>query len=410
MKINQAVILCGGIGKRLMPLTKHRPKPMVLINKKPFLEYLILLLKKNNVTNILILGGYKNQIIKKYFKNGKKLGVNIDYYNGPSHWDTGTRIFKAQKMIHNTFMLLYSDNILSLNFKKHLLTYKKKDLHFLLTRKINGNFLLNKKYKNIQNYSITRRNNYQFIELGFSIFKKKPLIKFFNNTKKKSINEYFENRIKKKKISFSIHEDIYSSIGDYKRYFKAKIFLKPKKIIFIDRDGTINKSPGKGKYITNEKRILFIEKNILLMKNLSKKNYQFIIITNQAGVALKKVSLKKLSIINKNIINFLKKKSINILDLFYCPHHWNDGCNCRKPLPGMFFYASKKYNIDLSKTIYIGDDIRDMEAANNANCKGIYISPKKNFYNLEADLKKCIICTSQNIKLIEDKICSSYEN
>ena len=146
------------------------------------------------------------------------------------------------------------------------------------------------------------------------------------------------------------------------------------------------------------------------MKNLSKKNYQFIIITNQAGVALKKVSLKKLSTINKNIINFLKKKSINILDLFYCPHHWNDGCNCRKPLPGMFFYASKKYNIDLSKTIYIGDDIRDMEAANNANCKGIHISPKKNFYNSEADLKKCIICTSQNIKLIEDKICSFYEN
>ena len=76
----------------------------------------------------------------------------------------------------------------------------------------------------------------------------------------------------------------------------------------------------------------------------------------------------------------------------------------------MFFYASKKYNIDLSKTIYIGDDIRDMEAANNANCKGIYISAKNNFYNLGVDLKKSIICTSQNIKLIENKICSFYEN
>jgi len=410
MKINQAVILCGGVGKRLMPLTKDKPKPMVLINKKPFLEYLILLLKKNNISNILILGGYKSEIIKKYFENGKKLGVNLHYYNGPLHWDTGTRIFKAQKMILNTFMLLYSDNILSLNFKKYLLSYKKKDLHFLLTSKSEGNFKLNKQNKNIQNYSIRRKNNHHFVELGFSILKKKPLIKFLNNTKKTSINEYFENRIKKKKVSFSVHEDIYSSIGDHKRYCKTKIFLKPKKIIFIDRDGTINKSPGKGKYITDEKRITFIDKNILLMKNLSKKNYQFIIITNQAGVALKKISLKKLSIINKNIINYLKKKSINVLDLFYCPHHWNDGCECRKPFPGMFFYASKKYNIDLSKTIYIGDDIRDMEAANNANCKGIYISAKNNFYNLGVDLKKSIICTSQNIKLIENKICSFYEN
>ena len=177
----------------------------------------------------------------------------------------------------------------------------------MLTSKSEGNFKLNKQNKNIQNYSIRRKNNHHFVELGFTILKKKPLIKFLNNTKKTSINEYFENRIKKKKVSFFVHEDIYSSIGDHKRYCKTKIFLKLKKIIFIDRDGTINKSPGKGKYITDEKRITFIDKNILLMKNLSKKNYQFIIITNQAGVALKKISLKKLSIINKNIINYLKK-------------------------------------------------------------------------------------------------------
>ena len=51
--VNQAVILCGGLGKRLMPLTKHTPKPMVMINKKPFLEYLIYQLKSNGLTNIL---------------------------------------------------------------------------------------------------------------------------------------------------------------------------------------------------------------------------------------------------------------------------------------------------------------------------------------------------------------------
>ena len=76
----------------------------------------------------------------------------------------------------------------------------------------------------------------------------------------------------------------------------------------------------------------------------------------------------------------------------------------------MFFYASKKYNIDLSKTIYIGDDIRDMEAAYNANCKGVYISTKNNFPNSRTELKKSIICKSKNIKLIENKIHYFYEN
>ena len=43
-------------------------------------------------------------------------------------------------------------------------------------------------------------------------------------------------------------------------------------------------------------------------------------------------------------------------DIYVCPHHWDEGCNCRKPNPGMFFDAQKKYNIDLSNTYYLGDD------------------------------------------------------
>ena len=72
---------------------------------------------------------------------------------------------------------------------------------------------------------------------------------------------------------------------------------------------------------------------------------------------------------------------IKIIDLYFCPHHWNDQCSCRKPQAGMFFDASKKYKINLSKTLYIGDDIRDMEACENSNCKGI-------FFNDSFDIKK----------------------
>jgi D-glycero-D-manno-heptose 1,7-bisphosphate phosphatase len=153
--VNQAVILCGGLGKRLMPLTKHTPKPMVKINKKPFLEYLIYQLKSNGLTNILILGGYRSDKIKNYFQNGKNFGVKIEYSNGPIDWDTGTRVFKAQKKLNKFFLLLYSDNIFSFNFQKIKKNFdKEKNINFILKKKEIGNFSIFK--DEIKSYSIKR--------------------------------------------------------------------------------------------------------------------------------------------------------------------------------------------------------------------------------------------------------------
>ena len=61
--IDQAVILCGGYGKRLLPITNKIPKPMVNINRKPFLQYLIEQCKANGINNILLLCGYKKNTI-----------------------------------------------------------------------------------------------------------------------------------------------------------------------------------------------------------------------------------------------------------------------------------------------------------------------------------------------------------
>ena len=71
-----AVILCGGRGERLKPITDKIPKPMVDINGKPFLYFLMLQLSKNGIKNFLLLTGYKGEIIKDYFKDGNKLDID----------------------------------------------------------------------------------------------------------------------------------------------------------------------------------------------------------------------------------------------------------------------------------------------------------------------------------------------
>ena len=118
ININQAVIFCGGKGIRLGNLTIKNPKPMIIVNKKPFLEHLINQLKNNNIKKILLLTGYLHKKIKNYFKDGSKLGVKITYSQNPSDCETGLRLLKAKKFIKKKFLLLYCDNYSSLNIKE----------------------------------------------------------------------------------------------------------------------------------------------------------------------------------------------------------------------------------------------------------------------------------------------------
>ena len=101
---------------------------------------------------------------------------------------------------------------------------------------------------------------------------------------------------------------------------------------------------------------------------------------------------------------------INILDLFFCPHHWDENCGCRKPNAGMFFDASRKYTINLSKSIYIGDDIRDMEATENANCKGVFFNASHKLSYIKKNTFKNLLLQSKKINLIKKKILNFYDN
>tara|TARA_A100001011_G_scaffold334303_1_gene362584 strand:- start:91 stop:660 length:570 start_codon:yes stop_codon:yes gene_type:complete len=153
-------------------------------------------------------------------------------------------------------------------------------------------------------------------------------------------------------------------------------YLVPKKIILIDRDGVINEKAPQGEYIKSWKEFELIEDTVQSMRHLANQGFSFIIVTNQAGIARGMVSEKELISIHKLMVSELDSKGIKIRDIFVCPHHWNENCNCRKPKAGLFFQISKKYLLRMDTTLYIGDDIRDVEAAYNAGCGSVLISSR----------------------------------
>ena len=132
MKITQAVILVGGRGERLMPLTNNIPKPMVAVAGKPFLEYIILLLKENGIRKILLLTGYLGNKIKDYFDNGHRWGIEIDYSFEENPLGTGGAVRLAGDKLDSDFFLLFGDSYLPINYNCMAEEYKKNKKQALL--------------------------------------------------------------------------------------------------------------------------------------------------------------------------------------------------------------------------------------------------------------------------------------
>ena len=146
--------------------------------------------------------------------------------------------------------------------------------------------------------------------------------------------------------------------------------VKKNKAIFFDRDGILIKAPiikKKPKSIKTLNELKFT-KNIKKICKFYKKNFLLIMITNQPDVARGKVKKEVI----ENINNFIKSKLL-IDEIFTCYHDNHDQCECRKPKPGAFFVLAKKYNIDITRSIMVGDRAKDIEAAKNANIPSIFI-------------------------------------
>lgn len=371
--IKQAVILCGGLGTRLGHLTRKIPKPMVMVGGKPFLEHLIIQLKENGIKNFFLLVGFKKEKIINYFANGKKWNVKIEYSYQPPECDTAYRLFYIKKKIKEDFLLMYCDNYCSLSLSKiyNFFKVKKSLATLVLAKKTPGNI------KCIANsnlvYSIKRTKNRHYVEIGYMILKKE----FLNMLSNKNLNlSYYLKKISnKKKISgFKTHNN-YLSISDSFRLKETRKFFRKKRYILIDRDGVINKKNPNFFYVRNIKELFFNEKIISVLQKFPK--FKFICITNQAGIATGEVLKKNLNKINLKIKNYLKKKSINLIKFYVSEDHYNSNSFFRKPNPGNFIKAAKEYKILLDKTFYIGDDLRDVEAAYRANTKCFYIGDKK---------------------------------
>jgi len=344
--LQQAVILCGGLGTRLRPLTNNIPKPMAPVNGKPFLYHLICQMIEQGICRVLLLTGYRGEAIREYFGAGEQLGVEIEYSHGPVEWDTGRRIWEARDQIDTRFLLLYSDNFVQFKLHRLQALYQQHNapINLLLAPKEKGNIRVSSDGK-VEAYDKSREGaGLDYVEVGYMLIEKDPVLDAFpecDGFPNFSFSALLERFAGESKISGLIVRDPYHSISDMKRLQLMCCYLEPKKIILIDRDGTINRKAPQGEYITSWDKFEWIPETVEAMKSLAKDGFKFIVITNQAGIARRMIDPDALENIHQNMIQSLKSEGVEVLKVYMSPHHWDEESYMRKPSPGMFFQAAK---------------------------------------------------------------------
>lgn len=377
-KVRQAVILAGGLGTRLAPFTEHTPKPMYCFEGKPFLEYLIMQVKSFGIKDIVLLLGYLPKKIMDYFLQGEQYGVHITYRITPVEFDTGARIKMAEDILEDHFLLMYCDNFCPIDFNKLQESYFQNHAMVQITAYANkdgytkDNLLLNGEGQVLCYDKKRTVAGLKGVDIGYAIISKQVLHLLPEEGCNFEALVYPE-MVKEGRMFAEVTEHRYYSIGSWQRIELTRQFLKPVKTIFLDRDGTLNVKPAKACYVESPKEFVWIDGAREAVALLKKAGYRVILVSNQPGITKGNLTIEKLDEIHNKMQSELEEKGGTIDAIYYCPHNWDDGCDCRKPKPGMFYQAQKDYSLNLTKCVMIGDDERDMEAAKEAGCRGILI-------------------------------------
>lgn len=391
-EVNQAVIFCGGFGTRINKITRKVPKPLIKINNKEFILYLLEFLSENNFKEALLLCHYKSNLFKKYHNiTINKLKVKCIREKFPL--GSAGALVNAFTKLEKHFLILNGDtyfdfNVLDLCRKFNASKYDA----CLATTNVKGNKynFINQSKGTVKSFS-RRKNKSNLINTGFVILKKK----IFNNIKKSFLtleDDIYKILIKKNRLqAVKYLNKNFLDIGTYSDLKKSSSFLKKielKPAAFLDRDGVLNYDYG---YVHKKENFKW-KKNIFEGLNfLRNNNYRIFIISNQSGISRGYYTIADVNKLH-DWVNEVLKGHGSIISQFYIAAYHPEfrkstnlpifNSNLRKPNLGMLTKCFKEWKIDKRKSFVIGDKVTDQIMAKNFRLKFKYAKKNTNFLRL----------------------------
>lgn len=412
----KTVIMAGGKGTRIAQVRDDVPKPMIEIAGKPILEHQINCLKSCGIKEIILVVGHLGHVIKNYFGDGSRFGVNITYYVEDHPLGTAGALLKMPELTED-FLLLCGDVMLDVDFNRFIRFHKEHrawaslvvhpnnhpyDSSIIVTETLppmqKGGMpvetcrvvrWLNKeeprKYlRNVVNAGIEIISPELLEHVRQTLVPRHPespdKVDLDRDVLKPKIGsrrifayhtpEYIKDMGTPERLKEATHDFISGRIS-------ARNLRNKQRAVFLDRDGTIN---VKKEFLVNYEEIELIEGAAEAIRAINNSGYLAMIVTNQPQIARGECPFEQLQMIHNKLESELGNHGAFVDGIYFCPHHTDRGfdgerveykinCDCRKPKPGLLKKAAEDFNIDLSQSFMIGDSNIDIQAGISAGCK-----------------------------------------
>jgi D,D-heptose 1,7-bisphosphate phosphatase len=392
------VIIAGGQGTRIASVSSEIPKAMIPVCGKPIIEHEVELCKRYGYTDFLFIIGHMGDQISSYFGDGSKWDVAIDYYQEAQPLGTAGALGYLKDRLTEDFFVLYGDTIVDFDMKAMLAYHlsKKADATLFLHPNdhpydsdivdLDADGKVCKFYNKPHADGFVSRN---IVNAALFIFSPKILTQI-----EVGVKSHIEKNVLPRCLEAGMNLYGYVSfeyikdMGTPERYYAVCDDVRSGKVarlnrsnkrpaIFLDRDGTISNEVN---LLNKPEQLELIEGAAEAIRLINKSDYLAVIVTNQPVIARNLCSIEELEYIHATLETMLGKEGAYVNAIYYCPHHPDKGypeerpeykidCECRKPKPGMLLQAAKDWNIDLSRSVMIGDTTRDLQAGINARVK-----------------------------------------
>ena len=396
----KTVLMAGGKGTRISSVASDIPKPMIKIANKPVLEREIVCLRDQGFTDLILTVSHLAEVIIDYFGNGRKFGVDIEYFIEEQPLGNAGALLKLKDKLTEPFLLLSADVLFDIDFKRFIDFHKEKGgLVTLFTHPnshpFDSSLLIADEEKSVLKWLTkeeTRPRWYQNrVNAGLHILDPAVLemsgidpttVGTVSNGKRVKVD--LDRQVLKplcgtgKMYCYDSPEYV-KDMGTPERYeavnrdfcrgiVQEKNLKNKQKAIFLDRDGTINKYVG---FLWDIDSFELLPGVIEAVKKINASGHLAVLVTNQPVIARGEVSAFELREIHNKMETLLGEGGAYLDGVYYCPHHPHRGferevpelkidCDCRKPKPGMLLKAAKDFNIDISQSWMIGDSENDV--------------------------------------------------
>lgn len=394
----KVVIIAGGQGTRIASVNSEIPKAMIPVGGKPILEYEVELAKRYGHTSFIFIIGHLGHIIKEYFGDGKKWGVDIEYYHEEKPLGTAGALGYLRDKLTSDFFVMYGDTIVDIDMDAMLRFHRDRNADATLFVHPNDH----PHDSDVVDIGSDGRVRHFFIKphpeglvcrnmVNASLFIFSPKVLSMVET---GVKSHIEKDVLPRCLESGMRLYGYVSfeyikdMGTPERYESVCADVasgtvarrnrrNPRPAIFLDRDGTITREVN---LLHDARDLQLIEGAAEAIRKINASDYLAVVVTNQPVIARNLCSIEELEHIHATMETMLGREHAYVNAIYYCPHHPDSGypeerreykikCSCRKPEPGMLLQAAKDWNIDLARSFMIGDSTRDEEAGRRAGCK-----------------------------------------